>query len=146
MDANLFLKDAITKAQGTKFKTYSELAKLAGVNQGNLSSFMGGKVRQKITFETAWKILDVLGAFVPWLPQEEQQRSHVEALQKENEALKRENSLLRELVDALKENRALEKSSGDRGAQEIEELSSGSGRRALPPVEERGCAVSKDRQ
>ncbi len=136
MDANLFLKDVIAKAQGTKFKTYSELAKLAGVNQGNLSSFMKGKVRQNITFETAWKILDSLGAPVPWLPQEEHQRSRFEALQNENEALKRENSILRELVDALKENRALEKSSGDRGAQEIGELSSGAERRALPPVEE----------
>ena len=122
MDANDFLKDVISRAMGSKFKTYSELAKMAGVNQGNLSSFMKGKVRQNITFETAWKILDTLGALVPWLPQEELQGSRFKALQNENEALKRENSLLRELVDALKENRALEKSSGDRGTQEIGEL------------------------
>lgn len=129
MDADLFLKNVIAKAQGAKFKTYVELAKLAGVNQGNLSSFMGGK-RPKITFDTAWKILEVLGPAVPWQP-EDNNVARIEALTKENEALKRENSLLRELVDALKEARALEKNSENQG------FAPGSGgRRALPPVKE----------
>ena len=55
------------------------------------------------------------------------------ALKERISALERENSLLRELCDALKENRALEKKAGtmDLGGG----VSHGSGRRAVPPVE-----------
>ncbi len=83
-------------------------------------------------------IVDAIGDefFEPLLSYTPSRSESARALKERISVLERENSLLRELVDALKENRALEKSSGDRGAQEIGELSSGAERRALPSVEE----------
>lgn len=65
MDSSIFLRNAITSLKGIKFKTLAELAEKAQVNQGNLSAFMkpedDPKRRETMTFDTAWKILGVLG-------------------------------------------------------------------------------------
>ena len=65
MDSGTFLRDAINRMRGIRYKTLSELAKMANVNQGNLSSFMkpegDPKRRETMTFDSAWKILGVLG-------------------------------------------------------------------------------------
>jgi len=65
MDSGDFLREAIARMKGVKYKTLSELAKLANVNQGNLSSFMkpkgDPKRRETMTFDSAWKILGALG-------------------------------------------------------------------------------------
>ena len=59
-----FLRGIIRENEGIKFKNISELAEKAGVNQGNLSSFLNakpGNVRANMKFDTAWKILKFLG-------------------------------------------------------------------------------------
>lgn len=74
MESSTFLREAIQNAQGKSFKTLSELAERANVNQGNLSCFMkprgDPKRRENMTFDSAWKILHALN--VPF-PQSEAQ-------------------------------------------------------------------------
>lgn len=69
MESGNFLRDSIQRSKGVKFKTLQELAELAKVNQGNLSSFMkpegDPKRRENMTFDTAWKILQFLGVSIP---------------------------------------------------------------------------------
>lgn len=64
MESSKFLRDAIQSAKGKKYKTLTELAEKAKVNQGNLSSFMkpegNPKRRENMTFDSAWKILNFL--------------------------------------------------------------------------------------
>ena len=64
MDSSEFLREAIARMKGVKYNTLSELAKMANVNQGNLSSFMkpkgDPKRRETMTFDSAWKILEAL--------------------------------------------------------------------------------------
>ena len=117
MTGSKFLRAAIEKArQAGKFRTRAELAKLAGVNQGNLSSFLRGS-RQSINFETAWSLMQFLGI----LPGEQQTSRPSDApllssqspseneLRQKVEYLQNENALLRELLATQKELRALEK-------------------------------------
>lgn len=69
MESGKFLRDIIQRSKGIKFKTLQELAELAKVNQGNLSSFMkpegDPKRRENMTFDTAWKILQFLDVVIP---------------------------------------------------------------------------------
>lgn len=69
MDSSKFLRNAILSSKGTKFKTLTELADKAKVNQGNLSSFMkpegDPKRRENMTFDSAWKILNFLKISLP---------------------------------------------------------------------------------
>lgn len=69
MESGNFLRDIIQRSKGIKYNTLSELAELAKVNQGNLSSFMkpdgDPKRRENMTFDSAWKILNVLGIAIP---------------------------------------------------------------------------------
>ena len=60
MDAITFLKKQIEQAIPERFKTVSELAEKAGVNQPNLTELLRGN-RKSLKFETAWKIMQALG-------------------------------------------------------------------------------------
>lgn len=75
MESGNYLRSIITGLKGKKFETYSELAQLANINQGNLSSFMkqdgDPKRRETMTFDSAWKILTALGIKLPTLDAEE---------------------------------------------------------------------------
>lgn len=69
MESGNYLREIIQRSKGVKFKTLQELAELAKVNQGNLSSFMkpdgDPKRRENMQFDTAWRILQFLGASIP---------------------------------------------------------------------------------
>lgn len=60
MNINELIRDAITRAIPSKFKTLTEIAQKAGISQGTLSLYMSGK-RESMQVETAWKLLDLLG-------------------------------------------------------------------------------------
>lgn len=55
-----YLKAEIEKSIPSRFKNQKELAEATGIAQGNLSDFLSGK-RAGMNFETAYKILEVLG-------------------------------------------------------------------------------------
>lgn len=75
MESGNYLRSIIAGLKGKKFDTYRDLAQMANVNQGNLSSFMkpdgDPKRRETMTFDSAWKILNALGMKLPTLEQEE---------------------------------------------------------------------------
>lgn len=77
LESSEFLRQAILASKGKKFQTISELAEKAGVNQGNLSSFMkpqpGPGRRESMNFESAWKILNFLGCLEQLTDQREAQ-------------------------------------------------------------------------
>ena len=60
MDAFKFLREQITAAIPAEFKSLSELAARANVNQPNLSMFMRGE-RRSMNLETAWRLMNTLG-------------------------------------------------------------------------------------
>lgn len=74
MESGNYLRSIITGLKGKKFETYKDLAQMAQVNQGNLSSFMKAegdpKRRETMTFDSAWKILNALGVKLPTLENE----------------------------------------------------------------------------
>ena len=75
MESSAYLRNIINNLKGKRFNTLSELAEKAGVNQGNLSSFMNEgletkspdkkRPRSNMQFETVWKILNYLGVSLP---------------------------------------------------------------------------------
>ena len=71
MESGNYLREAITRLKGKKYNNLSELAQKANINQGNLSAFMKEKGepgrRETMTFDSAWKILNVLGLPLPSL-------------------------------------------------------------------------------
>lgn len=75
MESGNYLRSIIAGLKGKKFDTYRDLAQMANVNQGNLSSFMkpdgDPKRRETMTFDSAWKILNALGMKLPTLEQDE---------------------------------------------------------------------------
>ena len=75
MESGNYLRSIIAGLKGKKFETYRDLAQMANVNQGNLSSFMkpdgDPKRRETMTFDSAWKILNALGLKLPTLEQQE---------------------------------------------------------------------------
>lgn len=74
MESGKYLRSIIAGLKGKKFNTYRDLAQMAHVNQGNLSSFMkpdgDPKRRETMTFDSAWKIFQALGLELPTLEQE----------------------------------------------------------------------------
>ena len=74
MESGNYLRSIIIGLKGKKFETYKDLAQMAQVNQGNLSSFMKAegdpKRRETMTFDSAWKILNALGVSLPTLESE----------------------------------------------------------------------------
>lgn len=74
MESGNYLRSIIAGLKGKKFETYKDLAQMAQVNQGNLSSFMKAegdpKRRETMTFDSAWKILNALGVKLPMLENE----------------------------------------------------------------------------
>lgn len=69
MESGNYLRQAITRLKGQRFTNLRDLAQKAGISQGNLSSFMKPEGepgrRETMSFDTAWKILEVLGLSLP---------------------------------------------------------------------------------
>ena len=109
----------------------ADLVKLSGISQSSLSKIITGETKDP-GIDSVGKIIDAIGdEFVETLLSYTPSQSETaKSLRERISSLERENELLRELVDTLKENRALEKNAGAR------ELPSGSGRLELPSVEE----------
>ncbi len=110
----------------------AEFVRRAGISQSAFNKVLK-RHTQDPGLSIVGAIVDAIGDefFEPLLSYTPSRSESARALKEKIATLERENALLRELVDALKEARALEKNSENQG------FAPGSGgRRALPPVEE----------